>query len=163
MSAAFAASCINSIISRVAEVRQFLPAEIFTSRGQAVFHTTLSVRDYECDMQGVVNNAVYLHYLEHARHEFLHARGLDFAELTRQGITVVVIRAELEYKCSLRSGDHVRISVRAERTSPLRVLFHQEIRLADNDRLALSAVITTTAVNARGRPWFPEKLAVLLE
>lgn len=136
---------------------------ILSSRGQIVFRVAMSIRDYECDMQGVVNNAIYLHYLEHARHEFLKDRGLDFAELTRQGITVVVVRAELDYKCSLRSGDRIRISVRTVRASPVRLLFHQEIRFAENDRLALAAVITTTAVNERGRPWFPEKLAVLLE
>lgn len=42
------------------------------------YHT---VRDYECDLQGVVNNAAYLNYLEHARHEMLRLSGIDFAEL----------------------------------------------------------------------------------
>ena len=40
-----------------------------------------TVRDYECDIQGVVNNTNYLHYLEHARHEFLISRGIDFIQL----------------------------------------------------------------------------------
>ena len=44
------------------------------------------VRDYECDMQGVVNNSVYQNYLEHARHEFLKMLGIDFAEMTRRGV-----------------------------------------------------------------------------
>ena len=55
----------------------------------------LKVRDYECDLQGVVNNAVYQNYLEHARHEFLLSRGIDFSALAREGINLVVIRAEL--------------------------------------------------------------------
>ena len=48
----------------------------------------LQVRDYECDQQAVVNNAVYQNYLEHARHEFLRSRGIDFAEVTASGTTV---------------------------------------------------------------------------
>jgi acyl-ACP thioesterase len=36
---------------------------------QYSFRLEFSVRDYECDLQGVVNNAVYQHYLEYARHE----------------------------------------------------------------------------------------------
>lgn len=70
-----------------------------------IFTCQMAVRDYECDMQGVVNNAVYLHYLEHARHEFLKSLGLDFASLTADGIIVVVVRAEIDYLQSLRSGD----------------------------------------------------------
>ncbi|MBU2223338.1 MAG: acyl-CoA thioesterase, partial [Gammaproteobacteria bacterium] len=31
-----------------------------------VFSVDFKVRDYECDMQGIVNNAVYFNYLEHA-------------------------------------------------------------------------------------------------
>ena len=69
-----------------------------------IFQCRMAVRDYECDMQGVVNNSVYQNYLEHARHEFLKHKGLEFADLTRRGIIVVVVRAELDYLQSLRSG-----------------------------------------------------------
>ena len=75
------------------------------------FTTELQVRDYECDLQGIVNNAVYQHYLEHARHEYLNSRGLDFSELTALGVIIVVIRAELDYKQALRPGDRFSVSV----------------------------------------------------
>ena len=62
---------------------------------QASFSLELAVRDYECDLQGVVNNAVYQNYLEHARHEYLKSIGIDFAALTLQGINLVVTRVEM--------------------------------------------------------------------
>ena len=62
-----------------------------------------SVRDYECDLQGFVNNAVYQNYLEHARHVFLKERQIDFSVLANAGTNLVVIRAELDYKGSLTS------------------------------------------------------------
>jgi acyl-CoA thioester hydrolase len=63
------------------------------------------VRDYECDLSGIVNNAVYQNYLEHARQVFLKKQGIDFAELERRGITLVVIRIQMDFLYPLRSGD----------------------------------------------------------
>ncbi len=127
-----------------------------------MFELELAVRDYECDMQGVVNNAVYQNYLEHARHEFLKSRGLDFAVLTQQGIIVVVVRAELDFHRSLRSGDIFRVSVEPAMQSRLRLVFEQRIVDGRSGALVLSGRITTTAVNERGRPWFPPQLKALL-
>lgn len=122
------------------------------------FHIELTVRDYECDMQGVVNNAVYLNYLEHARHAFLSSRGLDFARLTAEGVMLVVARADLRFRQSLRSGDAFRVMTRVSRASTVRLVFDQQIVHAETSALMLTAVITATAVNERGRPYLPSGL-----
>ena len=127
-----------------------------------VFQCRMAVRDYECDMQGVVNNSVYQNYLEHARHEFLKHKGLNFADLTRRGIIVVVVRAELDYLQSLRSGDVFDVSVEPARISVLRLGFQQQIVHEASRKVMLKALIVTTAVNERGRPWFPAELETLL-
>ena len=69
-----------------------------------IFNIELEVRDYECDMEGIVNNAVYMNYLEHARHGFIKQTGLNFADLIQKGIQLVVIRIEADYLYPLRSG-----------------------------------------------------------
>ena len=50
-----------------------------------IFSMIEKVRDYECDMQGVVNNANYQHYLEHTRHEFISSLGESFSKWTEIG------------------------------------------------------------------------------
>lgn len=122
----------------------------------------MSVRDYECDMQGVVNNAVYLHYLEHARHQFLKSQGVDFAALARSGINLVVIRAEVDYKGSLTSGDSFVVGTRLVQQSRLKFAFHQSVTRKQDGRLMVAAVITGTGVNAEGRPFLPPELQHLL-
>mgnify|MGYP003624403842 CR=1 FL=1 len=125
--------------------------------------SAFAVRDYECDLQGVVNNAVYQNYLEHARHVFLKSRQIDFAALTREGINLVVIRAELDYKGSLRSGDVFTVRTSFSRRSRLKFVFIQDIFREGEDSPLLSAEITGTAVNASGRPFIPKELHSLLE
>ena len=125
------------------------------------FKLDLKVRDYECDMQGIVNNAVYQNYLEHCRHEFLLAAGIDFNRLTREEIFLVVVRAELDYKTPLRGGDAFWIGLNLERISPLRFVFLQDIFRAPDQRLVLSARTTGTAMNAKGRPALPAELEKL--
>lgn len=122
------------------------------------FRAALQVRDYECDLQGIVNNAVYQHYLEHARHEFLLSRGLEFAELTARGIIIVVVRAELDFRQPLRPGDRFTVDVVAKREGRLRVVFEQEIRRSADDALMLEARIVTAALREGRRPYFPEEL-----
>ena len=72
---------------------------------QQNFELELEVRDYECDLQGIVNNAIYLNYLEHARHQLLKNIGVDIAKLHDGGCDLVITRAELDYEQPLRSGD----------------------------------------------------------
>ncbi len=123
---------------------------------------SFEVRDYECDMQGVVNNAIYQHYLEHSRHEFLKNLGLDFAELTRARINLVVIRAELDYRRSLVSGDRFAVLTRMERISKLRFAFRQQIVRDSDGALILEGLIIGTALNERNRPFLPAEIDAVL-
>ena len=119
------------------------------------------VRDYECDIQGVVNNGVYQNYLEHARHEFLQSRGINFAEVTAAGVNLVVIRAELEYKNSLVSNDHFVVRSLVRQVSRVRFEFKQDIFRLPDETLMLAAIITGTSLNQRGRPFLPDLLVNL--
>ena len=122
------------------------------------FRLEMKVRDYECDMQGIVNNAIYQNYLEHCRHEFLIASGIDFNRLTREKVFLVVVRAELDYKTPLRGGDAFWIGLNLERLSPLRFVFVQDVYRQRDQRLVLSARTTGTALNEKGRPFLPPLL-----
>jgi acyl-CoA thioester hydrolase len=128
-----------------------------------LFTIEMKVRDYECDMQAVVNNAVYQNYLEHCRHEFLLSRDISFAKITKEGINLVVTRAELDYKAPLTSNDVFIVSLRLERVSKLRFAFKQDIHRKEDNRLILQATITATGVNSKGRPELPPVIMDLLE
>lgn len=98
----------------------------------SAYHFTLrmQVRDYEIDAEGIVNNAVYLHYMEHTRHQFCKAAGLSFADMRAQGIDPVAAKIEIEYKTPLRSGDEMLSCLRVSRRGPLYV-FDQDIFTLD--------------------------------
>jgi acyl-CoA thioester hydrolase len=130
--------------------------------GSYAFTFEMSVRDYECDMQGIVNNSVYQNYLEHVRHEYLKHVGVDFSEYARQGVNLVVVRAELDYKYPLTSGDTFVVTLIMRRESALKFAFYQDIFRKGDNRLILKGKIIGTALNQRGRPEIPETLAALL-
>ena len=91
------------------------------------YELELEVRDYELDLEGIVNNSVYLNYLEHARHCFMQQLGLDFSELHRQGVDAVVTRIEIDYLSPLKSGDRFTVRIGLERRGRLRLLFTQAL------------------------------------
>ena len=119
------------------------------------------VRDYECDLQGVVNNGVYQNYLEHTRHEFLLSRGIDFAALAKKNINLVVTRAELDYRLPLCSSDEFWVGLNLSRPSKVRFEFQQDIYRKADEKLMLNARITGTSLNERGRPFVPDELEKL--
>ncbi len=121
----------------------------------------LKVRDYECDMQGVVNNSVYQNYLEHARHELLLSRGIDFADMTARGIRLVVTRAELDYRQPLTSGDRFVVRSSLRRLGRLRFEFLQDIFRLEDGRAMLNGRVVGTSLGDGGRPFLPPELARL--
>lgn len=127
------------------------------------FRIEMKVRDYELDMQGIVNNGVYFNYLEHARHEFLLEKNVDFAALAEQGIHLVVIRSELDYKASLKSGDRFVVEVKVERLSKVKFGFRQRVIRLSDEKICVEGLVTGTALNERGRPYLSPELESLFE
>ncbi len=119
------------------------------------------VRDYECDLQGVVNNANYQHYLEHARHEFLIYKGVSFVQLHDEGIDLIVTKVEIEYKFPLKSRDEFIVTVNIQREGNARILFVQEIYRLPDLKLIVKAKVTGVATK-KGRPVPPGDLVFKL-
>ena len=116
---------------------------------EKIFETRMEVRDYECDIEGIVNNANYLHYLAHTRHLFLKHCGLSFAEMHKRGIDAVVARMTLQYKVPLRTDDEFisRLHITKE---GIKYVFHQDILRAEDNKISLRAKIELVClVNGR--------------
>lgn len=109
------------------------------------FTARMTVRDYECDLQGIVNNANYLHYAEHTRHLFLKECGLSFAGLHERGVDAVVARMNLQYKTPLRGGDEFLSCLNLSKEG-LRYVFRQDIMRADNNKMCFRAVVDVVCI-----------------
>ncbi len=105
-----------------------------------IYETRMEVRDYECDIEGIVNNANYLHYLEHTRHRFLRQAGLSFAEMHQRGVDAVVARMDLRYKSPLRCDDNLISRLWIEKQG-IRYVFHQDIFREADEALCLKATV----------------------
>lgn len=117
----------------------------------------LEVRDYECDVQGVVNNANYQHYLEHARHKFLLSKGVSFMELHQEGLDLVVTKVEINYKYPLKSRDRFVIRTSIRREGNVRLVFVQSIYRQPDEKLIIEAEVTGAATR-NGKPVSPGDL-----
>ena len=109
-----------------------------------IFELPMKVRDYEVDSEGIVNNAIYLHYLEHTRHEFCQHAGLSFKEMHNQGIDPVLRKVEIEYITPLGLGDSMISKLWLSRKGA-RFIFHQDIYTPDQ-RLVVKAVVSCVCI-----------------
>lgn len=94
------------------------------------YKLTIQVRDYELDAEGIVNNSVYLNYMEYTRHEYCKKAGMSFDDMRQYGIMPVVSSMEISYKHPLRSGDEMISCLNISRKGPLFV-FDQDIYRSD--------------------------------
>jgi acyl-CoA thioester hydrolase len=124
---------------------------------QYSFSLEFSVRDYECDIQGIVNNANYQHYLEHARHEFLVSKGLSFVALHAEGTDLLVTKVEIDYKFPLKSRDRFVVRLNLRRDGNLRLIFEQDIFRLPDEKYIVHAEVTGVATK-NGRPVSPENV-----
>ena len=118
---------------------------IFVHMDKYIYELKLKVRDYECDLQGIVNNANYQHYLEHTRHEFLLEKGLSFAKLHEDGIDPVVARLTMSFKTPLRSGDEY-VSKLYLKKEGIKYVFYQDIFRHSDMKLVLKATVETVCI-----------------
>lgn len=109
----------------------------------------MRVRDYEVDSQGIVNNAVYLHYLEHTRHEFCREAGTSFRSMQAEGIDPVLRRVDIEYLTPLRLGEEMESRLTLRRQGA-RFMFRQEIfRMPDGAPVVRADVTVVTLRDGR--------------
>lgn len=130
-----------------------------------IYELKMKVRDYECDLQGIVNNANYQHYTEHCRHEFLLEHGVSFADLHNQGIDAVVSRITIDYKTSLRSRDEFVCRLRLQKEGVKYVFYQNIYRLPDMTLAARCKVETVCTLNGtlmRTCPQLDETFAAYL-
>ena len=109
------------------------------------FETRMQVRDYECDIEGIVNNANYLHYCEHTRHLFLKECGLSFADMHAKGVDAVVARMNLQYKTPLRPDDELISRLRLTKDG-IKFVFHHDIFRASDEKLSFRAQVELVCI-----------------
>lgn len=104
-----------------------------------LFETSVKIRDFECDMQGVVNNAYYHNLLEQSRSEFFESIGIDVKEWSQQfGIDFVVYQTSIQYRSPIVPGETIRSCLNMRREGA-RFIFSQDFRREDAGELCIRA------------------------
>ncbi|MFJ3303764.1 acyl-CoA thioesterase [Streptomyces sp. NPDC086549] len=74
------------------------------------YSVRVTVRGYETDVLGHLNQAVYLNYAEHARWSLLQAAGVSQARLVGRGVGPVALETTIRYRHELLAGDEVDVT-----------------------------------------------------
>jgi acyl-CoA thioester hydrolase len=95
------------------------------------FSVRVTVRGYETDVQGHLNQAVYVNYAEHARWTLLQAAGISQAELMGRGVGPVALETTIRYRSELLAGDEVDVTCAFEWSGGKTFRILQEVRKTD--------------------------------
>lgn len=121
------------------------------------YKTFITVRGYELDSYGHVNNAVYLQYYEQARWEMM--KNLGFLDhLKETGLSVVVVESLVRYMREANMFDELLIESSFEEKSPY-LIFHQRIIHRKSDMPVSRARIKTVFI---GKDKLPRDIPLFL-
>ncbi|MFJ7076828.1 acyl-CoA thioesterase [Streptomyces sp. NPDC098781] len=95
------------------------------------YSVRVTVRGYETDVQGHVNQSVYLNYAEHARWSLLQAAGIGQRNLIGKGVGPVALETTIRYKRELLAGDEVDVTCVFEWSDGKTFRIEQIVRKAD--------------------------------
>ena len=119
-----------------------------------------TVRSYECDSYGHVNNAVYLNYLEYGRMEYLHSINFDYKGIVDAGYYLYVTHIDIYYKASAFLDDVLEVSTESVKLGKVSGEFKQVISKKDGTVCA-EATVSWACVTTEGRPSkIPENFVV---
>ncbi|PLX99448.1 MAG: hypothetical protein C0624_13610 [Desulfuromonas sp.] len=83
--------------------------------------------------------------------------------MTREGVHMVVMRAEIDYLKALTSGDRFRVELRPQRKTRRKAIFYQQIVRSDDEAIMLKAKVLVGIVAGHPRAELPPTIARLLE
>ena len=91
---------------------------------------------------GHVNNAVYLTWMENARIEFLRSLGA-FDEVDASGMTMILARAEVDFRSPVTFDERVDVGVRVSRFGTRSFDLEYELRVGDRLVAEAKTVLVT--------------------
>jgi acyl-CoA thioester hydrolase len=92
-------------------------------------HTiTIRVRYPEVDAMGYLHHSRHLQYFEMGRVEFLRHLGFSYADLERQGIFFVVVRADIRYRAPARYDEELTLTTKVTKQTTVRYDHSYELR-----------------------------------
>jgi YbgC/YbaW family acyl-CoA thioester hydrolase len=121
---------------------------------------TIVVRPTEIDINGHVNNAKYVEYLEWGREDWFEQNGLPYERVLALGAMTVTVNLNANYRRECRQGESLVVATRPVRVGRTSFVVSQEIRKADGAVAAdaLVTLVTIDPVSRKSRP-VPEELA----
>lgn len=117
-----------------------------------IMETTLDliVRPTEIDVNGHVNNAKFIEYLEWGREEWYEHNQFPYDRLLAMGAATVTVNLNVNYRRECRQGETLTVATRPERLGRTSFSFYQEIRAADGT-VAVDAVVTLVTIDPESR------------
>lgn len=137
--------------TKIAPAHTTRQGNLFLLENQYMAAWEFSARDYECDLQGIVNNVAYQNYLEQALCELLKSIRLNWAQLYRAGKDFVVSRMEIDYKSPLKSGDQCAVRSNFQRADLKFVCDQSVFRLPDEKHILQAKAIGVCLQNYRSQ------------
>ena len=103
------------------------------------FEHEVLVRYAETDQMGVVYHANYLVYLEEGRTRMMASLGHPYHLLERDGVALVVRKADLRYRASARYGDRLLVRTRPSRVRGASITYTYEVLRAEDEVVLVTA------------------------